>query len=66
MTTMSSGATGTPPGSDPASQATPWAQQNTAKRERATARVRKMVEGLPQWEPLPPGEMIVRRPGTAY
>jgi hypothetical protein len=28
-----------------------------------TSRVRKVVEGLPDWEPLPPGEIVVRRPG---
>ncbi|EMF28718.1 hypothetical protein H114_12806 [Streptomyces gancidicus BKS 13-15] len=31
--------------------------------ERATRRVRKIAEGLPDWEPLPPGETVVRRPG---
>lgn len=64
------------PGTAPASNGTgpghvapdsvPWAQQNAAKSERATARVRKMVQGLPGWDPLPPGEQIVRRPGSTY
>lgn len=44
----------------------PWAQQGAAKTERATARIRKMVQGLPAWEPMPPGEQIVRRPGSTY
>jgi hypothetical protein len=44
----------------------PWARQSTVARERATPRVRQMVEGLPPWEPLPPGEMLVRRRGATY
>jgi hypothetical protein len=40
----------------------PWAQQATAPTERQTARRRQMVHGLPSWEPLPPGEILVQRP----
>lgn len=40
----------------------PWARQTAAAEQRVTTRARKMVEGLPSWEPLPPGEIVVRRP----
>ena len=43
----------------------PWARQSTAAEERATTRARRMVEGLPSWEPLPPGEILVRRPSLS-
>ena len=39
----------------------PWAQQATDPAERRTARQRQMVQGLPSWEPLPPGEIHVQR-----
>lgn len=39
-----------------------WARQPNAPQERVTQRLRKMVEGLPDWEPMPPGEIVVRRP----
>jgi hypothetical protein len=39
----------------------PWAQQATQQQPRATARMRRMVESLPEWEPLPPGEILVQR-----
>lgn len=45
--------------------ATPWARQTARTEERTTPRARKMVQGLPGWEPLPPGEIVVRRPGSA-
>ncbi|MFE4371323.1 hypothetical protein ACFRMN_24375 [Streptomyces sp. NPDC056835] len=45
-----------------AQAASPWAATPTRPKERATSRLRKVVEGLPDWEPLPPGEMTVRRP----
>lgn len=38
-----------------------WARPVTTASERATARARRMAEGLPAWEPLPPGEVVVRR-----
>jgi hypothetical protein len=38
-----------------------WARQSTPQQERVTARARQVVEGLPDWEPLPPGEILVRR-----
>lgn len=50
----------------PAPDSVPWARQGVSNSERATARVRKMVVGLPPWEPLPPGEQVVRRPGATY
>lgn len=43
--------------------ASPWGATRKPAGERATSRVRKVVEGLPDWEPLPPGETVVRRPG---
>ncbi len=55
----------TSPAASPAVEAIPWARQTTVKAERATARVRQMVDKLPSWEPLPPGELVVRRPGTS-
>jgi hypothetical protein len=43
----------------------PWAAASRAPgAERVTSRVRKIAEGLPDWEPLPPGETLVRRPGS--
>lgn len=38
-----------------------WARRPSAAAERVTQRQRNMVEGLPDWEPLPPGEILVRR-----
>lgn len=64
MSTTPEATNGTRP--EATTKTVPWARQVTAARERATPRVRKMVEGLPPWEPLPPGEMLVRRPGAAY
>ena len=40
----------------------PWARQVSPAQSRSTNRSRRLVAGLPGWEPLPPGEMIVRRP----
>ena len=45
-------------------QSSPWAAQRRPQQERVTSRLRKVVEGLPDWEPLPPGETVVRRPGS--
>jgi hypothetical protein len=39
----------------------PWARQAAAPQPRATSRTRQMVHGLPAWEPLPPGELLVHR-----
>ena len=39
-----------------------WARPPEPKEKHVTDRVRKRAEGLPDWEPLPPGEFIVRRP----
>ncbi|MFY1635074.1 hypothetical protein ACN27F_17670 [Solwaraspora sp. WMMB335] len=40
----------------------PWAQPRPqAASGRQTERQRKVVESLPDWEPLPPGEILVRR-----
>ncbi|WP_406279684.1 hypothetical protein [Embleya sp. NBC_00896] len=41
-----------------------WAATPGPTRERTTSRLRRVVEGLPDWEPLPPGELIVRRPSA--
>ena len=43
-----------------------WARQEVEPQERVTERLRQRVEGLPNWEPLPPGEIIVRRPNRSY
>lgn len=45
----------------------PWgsAGRGGASEERVTNRARRMVEGLPSWEPLPPGEILVRRPASS-
>jgi hypothetical protein len=48
-----------------AATAMPWAHQGGATENRATTRARRMVEGLPGWEPLPPGELLVRRPTSS-
>lgn len=45
--------------------ATPWARQTGRTEERTTPRARRMVQGLPGWEPLPPGELLVRRPTSS-
>ncbi|WP_117212335.1 hypothetical protein [Allorhizocola rhizosphaerae] len=42
---------------------TPWAMPAPAAADRATPRARRYVEGLPDWEPLPPGEILVQRRG---
>ncbi|MGI5245920.1 hypothetical protein [Dactylosporangium sp. CA-139066] len=51
------------PAPEPAPEAppSPWARQAAAQQPRATKRERKLVDGLPDWEPLPPGEILVRR-----
>ncbi|SBV05636.1 hypothetical protein YW5DRAFT_03034 [Streptomyces sp. Ncost-T6T-1] len=45
-------------------EALPWARQSAVAEEPTTARLRRIVEGLPDWEPLPPGEIVVRRGGN--
>lgn len=50
------------PGNKPVPTQSLWARQPVEPQERVTQRLRQMVEGLPDWEPLPPGEIIVRRP----
>lgn len=43
-----------------------WGRQSAgASEERVTSRVRRMAEGLPDWEPLPPGEILIRRPSSS-
>ncbi|MEV7780950.1 hypothetical protein [Kitasatospora sp. NPDC088351] len=48
---------------------TPWAAAPRAGGPEpaapATGRLRRIVDRLPDWEPLPPGEALVRRPGSA-
>ncbi|MFI5640898.1 hypothetical protein ACIA8H_26285 [Streptomyces goshikiensis] len=41
-----------------------WAAGAGPAEERTTARLRRVVDGLPAWSPLPPGEQLVRRPGA--
>ncbi|MGE7390722.1 hypothetical protein ACQKM2_35115 [Streptomyces sp. NPDC004126] len=41
-----------------------WAAGTDPAEERTTARLRRLVQGLPDWSPLPPGEQLVRRPGS--
>jgi hypothetical protein len=53
-------AAGAPGGEESTS---PWAAVRRPQQERVTSRQRQVVEGLPDWEPLPPGETLVRRPG---
>jgi hypothetical protein len=43
---------------------TPWAAAKAPSVQRVTARVRAKVGQLPDWDPLPPGEIQVRRPGS--
>ncbi|HTF08365.1 MAG TPA: hypothetical protein VK659_09370 [Asanoa sp.] len=38
----------------------PWARQSS-NREPATTRSRQLVRSLPDWDPLPPGEILVQR-----
>jgi hypothetical protein len=45
----------------PSDAAVPWARQAAPQQPRATSRVRRMVTGLPAWDPLPPGEIFVQR-----
>ncbi|MBW5483318.1 hypothetical protein [Streptomyces bambusae] len=42
-----------------------WAATGEQSGERVTNRLRRVVEGLPEWSPLPPGEQLIRRPGAA-
>lgn len=57
-----------PPWADPGpgGGGVPWAADPAAVRpgDRATQRRRRVVDGLPEWSPAPPGESLVRRPGT--
>ncbi|WP_372348843.1 hypothetical protein [Streptomyces sp. KL116D] len=48
----------------PAAADSPWAATGRPAGERVTNRARRVVDGLPAWEPLPPGETVVRRPGS--
>jgi hypothetical protein len=49
-------------GNQPAMPQVPWAKQASVKTEQTTDRKRRVVESLPDWEPLPPGEILVHRP----
>lgn len=53
--------TGQPPSDQGASL---WARQQAPTEQRVTARVRKFVQELPSWDPMPPGEIFVRRGGS--
>ncbi|MFF1357679.1 MULTISPECIES: hypothetical protein [unclassified Streptomyces] len=52
-----------PPGAAAPAES-PWATTRKSAGERVTGRLRRVVDGLPDWEPLPPGETFVRRPGA--
>lgn len=39
----------------------PWARQPSVPVTRATTRTRNVVNDLPTWEPMPPGEILVQR-----
>jgi len=49
-------------GPDGSAVIVPWARQPSVPVSRKTGRVRLVVNTLPDWEPLPPGEILVRRP----
>ena len=53
-----------PSATDPAapSPAAPWARQGGRADKPVTPRARRIVEDLPAWDPLPPGEITVHRP----
>ncbi len=50
-----------PPAAVP-SEAAPWSLDVRPDSARVTGRLRRLVTGLPDWEPTPPGEDFVRRP----
>ncbi|MGW1668239.1 hypothetical protein [Streptomyces sp. NPDC002324] len=56
---------GSVPSTPPAAPA-PWAtaapHPGTAAPDPVTRRLRRTVTDLPAWDPLPPGEQLVRRP----
>jgi hypothetical protein len=52
----------TTPDSPPAQTPVPWARQPSTSTSRKTTRTRKTVTTLPAWDPMPPGEIVVRRP----
>lgn len=45
----------------PAPAEVPWARQPLRTEPPTTKRMRQMVDSLPAWEPLPPGEILVNR-----
>lgn len=51
--------------SRPATATVPWGQQASSSGPTPSGKVRlhRLVEGLPDWDPLPPGEILVVRPG---
>jgi hypothetical protein len=53
----------TPESATTAAEPMPWAQQTVSVNERTTSRLRRLVHGLPDWEPMPPGEILVNRHG---
>jgi len=46
-----------------ATAGTRWGRPDAATQARSTERLRKTIDGLPDWEPLPPAEAPVRRSG---
>ncbi|MEI5520340.1 hypothetical protein WB401_17290 [Streptomyces brasiliscabiei] len=56
-----------PPASAPPSEPAPWAPATSPAPgppapDPVTRRLRRTVTDLPAWDPLPPGEQLVRRP----
>jgi hypothetical protein len=50
--------------STPDDASVPWARQATETPDKPlTDRLHRLVEGLPAWDPLPPGEILVVRSG---
>lgn len=49
-----------------AEESLPWARRPMTQAERpVTQRARRLAAGLPQWDPMPPGEILVVRPDRA-
>jgi hypothetical protein len=48
----------------PVPEDVPWARRNTSHKP-LTDRSRRHLGSLPDWDPLPPGEILVQRPSRA-
>ncbi|MFC8230555.1 hypothetical protein [Streptomyces sp. NPDC057287] len=59
------GHAGTPPWAGAADGGAPWAATTPSRPAgRSMQRRHRIVEDLPAWEPLPPGDFLLRRPGA--